>query len=72
MVVEMQVGDVIAAGDLTLPEGAKLLGSRETVICSLTVMAEEVEEAPAEEAPAEPEVIGEEKPQEPGAPPETG
>jgi len=62
-VESMQVGDLVHMGDLTLPEGAKLVGDAEAPVCSLVVVAEE-EAAPAEEAEAaEPEVIGE-KPEE--------
>lgn len=58
----MQVGDTLHAGDLELPSGATLLDEPETVICSVIVIAEEIEEAaPPEEGAeaAEPEVIGE-------------
>jgi len=55
----MQVGDLVHTGDLTLPQGATLVGDAEAPVCSLVVVAQE-EAAPAEEGEAaEPEVIGE-------------
>jgi large subunit ribosomal protein L25 len=59
---DMGVGDTLHAGDLDLPEGAKLLDDAETAICSVTYIAEEepaAEEVEGAEAAAEPEVIGE-------------
>lgn len=59
---EMNIGDTLHAGDMELPEGAKLLDDPETAICSVTYVAEELpaeEEEAAEEVAAEPEVIGE-------------
>jgi len=57
---ELNVGDSLHLRDLELPEGATLVDDDATVVCSITVIAEEVEEAPAEEEGAEqPEVIGE-------------
>ncbi len=59
-VAALHVNESLRVADLELPEGVKVLEEPETVIASVTVVAEE-EAAPAEEAPevAEPEVIGE-------------
>ncbi len=64
MIGEMNVGDILHIGDLPLPEGAKLLDDPDGVVCSVTMVAEEVEAAPEEEALPEPEVIGEVKEEE--------
>ena len=64
---ELAAGDTLVMSDLDLPDGATLLSDPATRICSLIVVAEEVE-AEAEEEGAEaaqPEVIGE-KPAEEG------
>ncbi len=66
-VADLKVGDSLHMRDLPLPEGATLLEEPEVLVCSVTVVAEE-EEAPAEEAAAEPEVIGEKKEGEEAAP----
>jgi len=61
---EMQIGDTMTAGQLPLPAGVTLITEPNTPICSVTVVAEEEVEAPAEgeeAAPAEPEVITEAK-----------
>ena len=51
--------------DLPLPEGSELQDEADTLICNVTVIAEEAEEAPAEEVEeAEPEIIGEKKEEE--------
>lgn len=65
LVRDMKVGDNLTAGDLPLPDGAKLLGDPAAIVASVRVVAEE-EEAPAEveEGGAEPEVIGEKKEEE--------
>jgi len=55
---ELNVGDSLQARDIELPGGATLKSDPETVICNVSVIAEEEEAAPAEEAP-EPEVVGE-------------
>lgn len=63
---ELKVGDVLHMRDLPLPEGAKLKSDPETIVCSVTFVAEEVA-APAAEGEAqalEPEVITERKPAE--------
>ena len=59
-VAEMKIDDVLHMRDVPLPEGAKLLEDPETIVCSLSLVAEEVVAPVAVEAPAgEPEVIGE-------------
>jgi len=54
----LQVGDTITAGELELPEGSRLVTEPDSLVATVTVMAEEeeAEEAAAEEE-AEPEVI---------------
>ncbi len=60
MVNDMKVGDHLTAGDLELPEGAKLLQDANTSIATVTVVAEEVAaEEGEEETSSEPKVIGE-------------
>jgi len=60
-VVAMKVGDAMRLKDLKLPEGAVLQGDGEAIVCSVTLVAEEVAAPAAEgEAAAEPEVIGRE------------
>lgn len=61
-VKDMDVGDVLHASDIELPEEVKLLSLPETLLvtCSLVAAAKAVEEV-EEEAPAAPEVIGEAK-----------
>ena len=59
---EMNVGDSLYLRDLELPEGATLVDGEATLVCSVSIIAEEAEEAPAEEVEegaAQPEVIGE-------------
>ena len=64
-VTELHVDDVLRVSDLELPQGVRVLADPETVVASVTVLAEEEELPAAEaEAPAEPEVIGEKKQQE--------
>ena len=61
LVTEMKLNDTLTAGELNLPEGVELLEDPETVIASVTFVAEEPEEAEegeGEEAPTEPELIG--------------
>jgi large subunit ribosomal protein L25 len=72
-VTGLGIGDSLLMADLALPEGAVLQDDPDTMVCNVTVVAEEVAEAapaPAEAAP-QPEVIGE-KPaeQEPRTPAE--
>jgi large subunit ribosomal protein L25 len=61
-VKEVGVGDVVHAGDITLPDGVKLVSSPETIVvtCHLVAAAKTTEEI-EEEAPTAPEVIGEKK-----------
>ena len=61
-VKDMDVGDVLHAGDIELPEEVKLSSSPETLLvtCSLVAAAKAAEEV-EEEAPVAPEVIGEAK-----------
>ena len=67
-VAEMKIDDVLQMKDLPLPEGAVLVGDGETIVATVSVVKEEVEApAPAEVAPAGPEVIGEKKEEEPEA-----
>lgn len=62
---DMGIGDALHMSDLELPEGAALLVEPDTVVCTVIVIAEEVEEAPEAEAEAaEPEVLGEKKEEE--------
>ncbi len=63
-VEHLKVGDRLLARELPLPEGAKLLMDAEQVIASVIVVAEEVAAPAAEEAVAQPEVIGEKKEEE--------
>ena len=66
MVTELKVGDALTGADLPLPDGAKLLDDPASPIAAVRLVAEEEAEAPEEEpAAAEPEVVGEEKPEEP-------
>jgi large subunit ribosomal protein L25 len=67
---ELGIGDTLYVRDLPLPDGATLLDDPDASVCTVSVVAEEVE-APAEEAPAaaEPEVVGQKPPEEP---PEAG
>ena len=66
-VTEMKIDDVLHMKDLPLPQGAALVGDGETIVATVSVVKEEVEApAPVEvAAPAEPEVIGEKKEEEP-------
>lgn len=59
-VKEMDLNDALHAGNITLPEGVKLISPADTLIvtCHLVTVAKTAEEI-EEEAPAAPEVIGE-------------
>jgi len=59
-VKDLDVGDVLHARDIELPDGIRLVSDPETlmVACSLVVVAKTTEEL-EEEVPAAPEVIGE-------------
>ena len=59
---ELNVGDSVYLRDLELPDGATLVDDEATLVCSVSIIAEEVAEAPEEEEGAEePEIIGEKK-----------
>jgi large subunit ribosomal protein L25 len=56
----LKIDDALHVSDLELPEGAKLLGDPEALVCNVITIAEEVEAEEVEEGEggAEPEVIG--------------
>ncbi len=58
---ELKIGETLTAADLELPAGAKLISDPTTAIATISVMAEEPEEAEGEagaaEGEVEPEVI---------------
>ncbi len=58
-VAELHVNESIHVSDLELPEGVKVLHDPETLLASISIVAEEIE-APAEEGDEtpEPEIIG--------------
>ncbi len=58
-VAEMHTGDVLRIADLELPEGVMTDDDPETVVASVSVVAEEVEAVTEEEVSDEPDVIGE-------------
>jgi len=58
-VAEMHTGDVLHIADLELPEGVTTDDDPETVIASVSIVVEEVEEVAEEEVTGGPEVIGE-------------
>lgn len=69
-VTHLGVGDSLWMRDLPLPEGAVLVDDADLLVCNVTIVSEEVEEAAPEEAEAvegEPEVVGEKKEEEPPA-----
>ena len=65
-VANLNIGQTIMVADIQLPEGVTAADDPETVIATMRVLAEEVEEEPVEAAEGEPEVIGK-KPEEEGA-----
>ena len=65
-VTNLNIGDTIMVADIQLPEGVVAADDPETVIATMRVLAEEVEEEPVEATEGEPEVIGK-KPEEEGA-----
>ncbi|HUV67835.1 MAG TPA: 50S ribosomal protein L25 [Sedimentisphaerales bacterium] len=68
---DVHVGDAVHAGDIELPSGVKLLGSREMLVVTChTVAAAKTIEQLEEEAPAAPEVIGKEEESEKAEAPE--
>jgi len=66
-VKDLGVGEAIHAGDVTLPEGLKLISPPETIIatCHLVAAAKTTEQI-EEEAPTTPELIGEREAKEEG------
>ncbi|MCH2111980.1 MAG: 50S ribosomal protein L25, partial [Planctomycetes bacterium] len=59
-VVDLDLGEVIVAGDITMPEGVELACDPSDSVCTISFKAEEPEEAgEGTEEGAEPEVIGE-------------
>jgi large subunit ribosomal protein L25 len=63
-VKELGIGDAIHAGDLKLPEGARLVTDPKALIltCNIVIAAKSTEEVEAETPVAGPEVITERKP----------
>jgi large subunit ribosomal protein L25 len=68
LVKDMNIGDVVHARDVELPEGVKLISLPETLVaaCSIVIAAKTTEEVEAE-VPAAPEVITEVKRPEEGS-----
>ncbi len=60
----LQVGDSLHAGQIELPAGVSLLGDPEAIVCSVQTPRTEVEEAPALEEGAEPELVGKDESEE--------
>jgi large subunit ribosomal protein L25 len=56
--------DSVRAGEVKLPAGVSLRGSKDLVMCVVTTIKVAVAAAPAEGAPAEPELIGKKKEEE--------
>jgi large subunit ribosomal protein L25 len=65
-VSEMALNDVLHISDIKLPDGVKCNQDPELIVATVREIQEEVAEPAAEEAPAEPEVIGR-KPEEEAA-----
>lgn len=65
-VTNLGVHDVLHVSDIPADENIEILTEPETVIATVGVVREEPTEAPAEEEPAEPEVIGKGKKEEEG------
>ncbi len=63
LVNEMKVGDLLVAGDITLPAGARLVSDPEMPVAAVRTIAEEpeAEEAVEGEEGTEPEIIAREK-----------
>jgi len=60
LVSELKIGETLHLSDVPLPQDAKLLDDPNAILCSVNLVEEAEEVAPAEEeAAAEPEVIGE-------------
>jgi large subunit ribosomal protein L25 len=61
----LDIGDVLTVSQLTAPAGVRILNDPGQAVATVSPpMAEEVPEAPAAAAPAEPEVLTERKPKE--------
>jgi large subunit ribosomal protein L25 len=61
-VEKLEIGQTISVGDLAVPASVTVLDPKDRAVFTVAApMAEEVEAAPAEGAPTEPEVIGEKK-----------
>lgn len=70
---DLEIGDSILAGDVELPEGVELASDAEDLIASIQMSQEEAADAEAEEVSsesAEPERVGEDKPEDEGEEPE--
>jgi large subunit ribosomal protein L25 len=63
-ILALQVGDSFHAGAIVLPEGVSLVTDPEAIVCSVQAPRTEVEEAPALEEEAEPELVGKEEAEE--------
>jgi large subunit ribosomal protein L25 len=63
-VSQMKIGDNIYVRDLTLPEGVTTKVDLESIVLTVVPPMKEVEAAPVTEAPTEPEVLREKKPEE--------
>jgi len=61
VVNDMKIGDSVYVRDIKLPDGATLEEEGGSLVCSVNIVAEEVEQPAEAEAAAEPEVIGEKK-----------
>ncbi len=59
------MNESLRVADLELPEGVKAMEEPETVVASVTVVAEEEVPVPEEVEAAEPELIGEKGEEEP-------
>lgn len=66
-VSKMEIGDALHVSDIALPEGVRLADPDEADVTIATLAEQKAEEeaAPAEEGPAEPEIIGRKAEEEP-------
>lgn len=60
-VSQLNIGDTIHLHDVKLPEGVEVAFAADITIAAVVAPVEEKEAVPGEEAPTEPEVIGEKK-----------
>ncbi len=60
----LQVGDALHAGSVPLPSGVSLVGDPDAIVCSVQTPRTEVEETPALEEGAEPELVGKDESEE--------